>query len=1051
MRPLLLVAVAIFFACLQGSAQQTITVTGKITDEKGASIAGATISEKGTRNATTSKDDGTWSLKVRPKAKLIISFVSYEAVEVEAKEQLTVTLQPESKALSDVVVTGVGVATSRKKVPIDVATVSAKDFAPSVTTNVQQALDGQIAGASVQQTSGTPGAGFNIILRSVNSLDSANPLILVDGVQMNFGSNINNLDPSNIDHIEVVKGPAGGMLYGAQGANGVIQVFTKKGTLNGKMFISFNSKVSVDNILKGKHDLISNHHHFVTDANNNLLDGSGKIVVRDNTGIWSDPQVPVPTAAANAFLTNDKTYNIPTYDHLKQGFRQALTFTNSVNITGGTQTADYAIGASELSQQDVLSNQFNRTNFSLNLGIHPFKGFTFRTITQAIVGSRNLLNGNRFNMLTTYNFVDFRWKDSTGHYPFKTVNSSGGYNTLSENEWHHQTHQTLDLFQNFNVNYKFPRFVELDVKYGLDYNADDYKNYYQNQTSNPQFVKFNTYWGPSAQGSLFNENTKNVFQNGLYSAFVRTDFEKDFHSNLPITTTTEFAYDYRKFSQRIYYGQGIGLPSYPPPSINAATTKTAGDGYEGTITYGYLVNQTIDWGNLFGISGGVRSDYGSAFGAAYKAATFPRGTVYFRPSELMEAQRGWLKDWKVRAAYGAAGVQPRPYDRQTTLTPVTLGTGVAIANPSQATNDSLKLSINYELEVGTDFTVSPFSGEWLSRLTVSTSYWHRRTKDAYQNAQVAPSTGYSTRLDNLTTITSHGIDLSLDISAYNGRAFTWDISTRWGYSRAVVNKIANGQDVVDFAYALKQGKPLGLFYVQTPLHSVNQLGPDGKTPLIPVAQQGNYSVTSTGMVVLNSTNYVQYTPTNDLSAVGHAYPDFTSSLTNRFTFFRTLSLSFQFDWTHGNSIYNVTKQWLYRPVGGTGGQGGESRDLDRKVTIQGQTGSFVNYYNSIYNVGLPVSPFVENGSYIRLKDLSISYDLSRYVTGSKAIKRLTITASGRNLLTFTRYTGLDPENIGAYDENGNDLSTQRVGAFTGADYYSTPNLRSYQFALNVGF
>ncbi|HLI94447.1 MAG TPA: SusC/RagA family TonB-linked outer membrane protein [Puia sp.] len=1048
MRALLLAAVVVLFACLQGSAQSTITVTGKITDEKGAAIVGATITEKGTRNATTTHDDGTWSLQVKPKTKLVISYVGYESTEIEARPGLTIALAPDVKSLSDVVVTGVGVATNRKKVPIDVASVTSKDFAPSVTTNVQQALDGQIAGASIQQTSGTPGAGFNIILRAVNSLDNSNPLIMVDGVQMN---NINNIDPSLVDHIEVVKGPAGGMLYGAQGANGVIQIFTKKGSLNGKMSINFNSKASIDNILTGKHSLLSTHHHYVTDASNNLLDGSGKLVAMDATGIWSDPQVPIATAPANAFLTNDKTYNLPIYDHLKQGFRQALTFTNSVSVTGGTQTSDYAITASQLNQQDVLSNAFSRTNFAANIGLHPFRGFTFRTITQGIVGYQNLLSGNRFNMLTNYNFVDFNWKDSTGHYPLKTVNSSGGYNTLSENQYHHQNHSTLEIFEDLDFNYKFPRFLELDVKYGLDYNGDDFTNYYQNQTANLQYIKFNTYWGPSGQGALLDENSRTFFQNGLYSAFVRTDWAKDFHSDLPITTTTEFAYDYRKTNFRQYYAEGIGLPVYPPPSISGATTKTAGDSYSTAITYGFLVNQTIDWGNLFGISAGVRSDYGSAFGAAYNAATFPRGTVYFRPSELLTGQQDWLKDWKIRAAYGAAGVQPNPYDRQITLTPVTLGTGVAIALPSQNTNDSLKLAVNYELEIGTDFTISPFNGEWLSRLVFSGSYWNRKTQDVYQNAQVAPSTGYATRLDNLSTITSHGVDLSLDASVYNGRIVTWDLSARWGFGRAIVNKIANGQDIVDFAFALKQGKPLGLFYVQTPLHSVGQLGPDGKTPLIPVANQGNYSLTSTGVVVLNSDNYVQYTPTSNLSVIGHAYPDFTSSLTNRFTFFRKLSVSFQFDWVYGNSIYNVTKQWLYRPTGGTGGQGGESIDLDKKLTIQGQTGSFVNYYNSIYNVGLPVSPFIENGSYIRLRDLSIGYDLSRYVVGTRAIKRLTVTASGRNLLTFTKYSGLDPENVGAYDENGNNLSGQRIGAFTGVDFYSTPNLRSYQFSLNVGF
>src|SRR5579871_1890260 len=132
MRALLLAALAVLLACVQGSAQQTITVTGKVIDEKGAAIVGATITEKGTHNATTTLDDGTWSLHVKPKAKLVISYVGYEALETEARSGLTLSLVPDAKSLSDVVVTGVGVATSRKKVPIDVASVTSKDFAPSV-------------------------------------------------------------------------------------------------------------------------------------------------------------------------------------------------------------------------------------------------------------------------------------------------------------------------------------------------------------------------------------------------------------------------------------------------------------------------------------------------------------------------------------------------------------------------------------------------------------------------------------------------------------------------------------------------------------------------------------------------------------------------------------------------------------------------------------------------------------------------------------------------------------------------------------------------------
>ena len=1052
MRRLQALVAVILLACTQGMAQPVVTVTGRVTDEKGAAIAGATITEKGTRNASTTADNGSWSIRVKPKALLVISYVGYVSAEISAKEGLVISLNPDTKSLSDVVVTGVGVATSKKKVPIDVATVSARDFAPSATTSIEQALDGQIAGAHIQQTSGTPGAPFNITLRGINSLDGTNPLIMVDGVQMN---DLTALDPANVDHIEVVKGAAGGMLYGAQGANGVIQVFTKKGILNTRPAVTFNSKVSVDNILKGKHPLMTTHHYFITDASNNITDQNGIPIAMDATGQWSNPQT--PNLAANPDLETSKTYNIPIYNHIKQSYQQALTFNNSVSVTGGGNSTDYALTGTQLNQQDVFGNSFSRSNISLNLGIQPFKGFTIRSISQAIIGYDNLLNNDRFSVLLSYPFVNFKWKDSTGHFPFKTNAASNALNPLSENQWHKQDFQRLQLFQDFDFNYKFPRFVELDIKYGLDYTNVNGTDYFMNQSA---AVQTDAFWGPDRLGNLLKNFTNTFQQNGLFSAFFRTDFEKDFHSNLPIHTTTQFAYDYRKDVETQYYTQGTQLPIYPPATINSANIKSTGEGNgelgnaqqdlnQSVITFGFLINQTIDYGNLFGISGGVRSDYGSAFGAAYKPFTFPRGTVYFRPSELLK-NTSWLTDWKVRAAYGEAGIQPMAYDRQTTLTQTTLGSGSALSLANQATNDTLRLAVSKELEVGTDFTVAPFQGDWLHRITVSGTYWHRTTSDIYQQANVAPSTGYASRLNNLSTISSNGVDLSLDATVFSSSNIIWNLATRWGFARSIVTKIANGQDIINGEFAVKQGKELGLFYGQTPLHSISQLMADGKTPYIPAAQQQYYVVASSGYVVDTRTNAPFLTASNDLSVLGHAYPNFTSSLINSVTLFKTLTISFQFDWVHGNSIYNLTKQWLYTPAGGAGGSGANSVDYDKNVTIGSKTGNYVNYYQTLYNLVKPTSTFVENGSYIRLRDLSVSYDLTNLIH-TNAIKRLTITASGRNLLTFTKYDGLDPENTGAYDTQGNDLSKSRTGAFSGVDYFGSPNLRSYMFSLHVGF
>ncbi len=163
--------------------------------------------------------------------------------------------------------------------------------------------------------------------------------------------------------------------------------------------------------------------------------------------------------------------------------------------------------------------------------------------------------------------------------------------------------------------------------------------------------------------------------------------------------------------------------------------------------------------------------------------------------------------------------------------------------------------------------------------------------------------------------------------------------------------------------------------------------------------------------------------------------------------FGNLTVSFQFDWVHGNNIYNLTRQWIYSPAGGSGGAGGVSSDFDNAVTINGKTGAFVNYYQSLYNLVKPTDWFVEDGSFVRLRDLSVSYDLGK-VVNINWVKRLAVTASGRNLLTFTNYSGLDPENTTTSDSQGN--ATTGIGAFKGVDYFGIPNLKSYQFGVNIG-
>ena len=224
------------------------TTTGKVTDDKGASLSGASVLEKGTKNGTSTGSDGTFTLKVSKGATLVVNSLGFEPREVAASAVVNIQLATDVKLLGEVVVTGVGYATSKKKLPISVETIGGEKLAATNTGNLTQALVGKVAGAQISSKEGTPGAPLNILLRGVNSLrGGTSPMILMDGVEVR-ATDLGSLDMNNVDRIEVVEGAASSTIYGAQGANGVIQVFTKKGK-EGQTKIDFSTSYGVSSYL----------------------------------------------------------------------------------------------------------------------------------------------------------------------------------------------------------------------------------------------------------------------------------------------------------------------------------------------------------------------------------------------------------------------------------------------------------------------------------------------------------------------------------------------------------------------------------------------------------------------------------------------------------------------------------------------------------------------------------------------------------------------------------------------------------------------------------
>lgn len=1041
----------VWFALLLAIIVQSVSlaqereVKGTVKDESGLPMSVVTILVKGTSHGVATDMDGNYTIKVpNDKAVLVFSQLGMKTVEktVGKARRIDVVLLEQAQELGEVVVTGVGTATDKRKVAISVDAVSENSLKRTPVKGIDDALSGKIAGAQIQSTSGQPGQQANIILRGINSLSTTQPMIIVDGVEVNssnytlgtggsssVSSRLADLDLSNVERVEVIQGAAAATIYGAQGANGVIQIFTKKGKKGERIEVSYNSTLSVDNVLTGNLSFAKNH-YYKTDAEGYILDGNdNRIAVDPTTGYWTMPDESVASETASIHPYKEKTY-----DHLKQYYKTAYTYQHSVNVTGSSGNVDYAVGGSLLDQTSPVHGSYKKKNLTANVGVEVFKGLTLRSNTQLInsentaagINGRSVITSGMGTTLGAPAYVDLLFKDIKGKSPVHYDPNSN--QILPFYAYENQTNLALNnrVIQSINAIYKFSKNLEFDYKYGYDYTRFDTKEFIANQRSTQTPNK-----GLSPiDGQLTHDLIRHTIQNSLLSAFLRFDFQRDFKLKLPIQSTTQVAYDWRKEDYYDVIATGTGYGVDPPFTISSANSSTAQDDIREFVTFGYLVNQKFDYANLLGFSVGVRSDYSSAFGAGGKPFTFPRADAYFRFSDLLGYEK--LTELKLRGAYGEAGIQPSAYDRLITLSSSKLGDKSFFYLPSTSRNPNLEVQKSKETEFGLDYGVRLGEG-WFHRISGNVVYWNRKSLGIIYDVDTPPSLGASKIKTNAIDLSSNGIQASLDLGLFSSDNIDWTFSTRFSKGETVVDKISNGKRIVVGAQlggqtSLNEGDRVGTFYGYKPLTSLTQTNSKGER-YIADADLNKYQLVN-GMVVNKETKEVKIA--TDQEKIGDVTPDFTMSFFNDITFAKKLTLSVQVDWTKGGDIYNGTKQSMY--FNKTHG------DLDNPVAISRNL-PYVRYYTSLYNASRATSYFVEDGSYVRVRNVSLSYDMSDILKNT-FIKGLTFTASVRNLLTFTNYSGLDPEAVGTNLNNP---------LYRGIDLYTFPNMRTVTMAFNVRF
>src|SRR5260221_1932379 len=1088
MGPLLLIS--------QGLLAQTPEVSGKITDLTGSPVPNATVRLKSSKSlrATSADAEGAFKIKALSGSTLIISAIGFEAKEVRVGTSpvLNVQLSTDSKSLSEVVVTGVGTATSKRKLGIAVESVTSDKLPAEPTASIDQALIGKIPGAQISSISGNPGDPVNIVLRGINTVQGGTkPLIMVDGVQVS-ATDINSLDLSNVDRVEVVQGAASASIYGAQGANGVIQIFTKKGR-RGAVSVTYSTSYSANQYINNGNVHKAALHPYLTDANNNIVSSSGTVLGYTPYGAVSGISYtyggPTRYGILDPRNINNKAYNanLKYYDQFKEEFQTGNTINNVVNVSGANDRSDFSLSAANnRTVTPVMKNgTVDRSNLTVNLGTELFKGFKIRSITQVVYTRNDLVPGlggaggylygkgnslgnvnNIYGFLNTSPFFSLKWKDAAGNYAahqgadFLSVNA---FNPYYVQEYASGLDNKIDVVQSFDADYKVNKFVELDAKYGLNYRTENARWTYLNQSQNLNAIHYNTkanQFAPDKNGEIDNWQYSTTFQNFLASAYFRADLQKDFGLKLPIQTSTQVSFDYRKNKYTEYDTYGLGLPLTPP--INMASTSTqaiapnytvngilkaTGDWTEPFVTYGYLVNEKIDIGDWGGVSGGFRSDWSSAFGGGHTPFTFPHVDGYFLPSSILQGKTSdILPYWKLRAAYGEAGIQPGPFDRYPTLSQGNIGPSLAYSLPATNQNANLQVEVSKEFETGTDFSISLNKGaQWFSAINGSFTYWKRKSKNVIYQISQSPSSGYSGLLEHAIDMSSNGVQFQLNLPVVQGRNFTWDFTTNFGHQTSMIDKIHGGQDIIltsnagSTGEALSQGHKIGQIYGYKTLRNTSQTYQDGKTPYISAADAGKYQVVN-GTLVDTATKGIMFT--GEIYSLGDVNPKFNASFINSFTYKDFLTFSFQFDWVYGSHLYNQTKEWMYRD--------GIHGDFEKPVTINGQTGAYTAYCASAY-YGLWGSAhgsgnnatkdfFYVSASFLRLRNVSLGFDIAKVT--HIPLKKLQLVLTGRNILTVTKYTGYDP----AVSSGSVNSAFDR-----GVDHSTLPNIKSYQVGLNVGF
>ncbi|MFN8341134.1 MAG: TonB-dependent receptor [Cyclobacteriaceae bacterium] len=1008
--------------------ENRVTISGKVTDASdGSALPGVSIVEKGTTSGGSSDLNGAFSLSVRPGATLVFSFVGYKPAEivVGSQTQIDVALLQDVVQLGDIVVVGYGTQ-EKKDVTGALASLNNREFKDQPTTNVAANLQGKMAGVNITSTSGTPGAALNVSIRG-----ATNPLYVVDGIPMISESNsslstsydldgnsvgsgqavssISDINPNDIESVEVLKDASAAAIYGSRAANGVVLITTKRGK-SGKTQFNFNHYSGLQQPTRKIKFMNSQQMiDLVEEARANDLARYNA----DNSvfGAGFDPSV----------LTDPLHYSNTgvSTNWVDEVLRVAPISNYEVSANGGNEKTKFYTGGTYFDQSGIVINSaYRRLSARLNLDHQVNDKFSIG-VNFSVAHSRNRrsFNDNTYTGIIT---------NALGADPLMPpYDADGNYSdyTLYHTSWLSDNPMKSAkeiraittgnrLLASVFAEYKFTDALKFRTSWSTDYNSMGDDQFFSPLTTDASAVSGRALKSTFEQLTWLNENI--------------LTYNRKFQRST-LNAIAGYTMQVTRSQQTNIAGQGFPIGSGLENISSAALITAAGASGTsfGLLSYLSRVNYDLDGKYLF--SATVRTDASSRFPRNSRYGVFPSASIGWRISqEAFFGTHKTLTDLKLRASYGLTGDQEIGNFQNVSYWSPARYQGVSGLKPRNLADPNLTWQTNRALNVGVDWEL--YGG----RISGSIEYFKSNKTGLLSNDFIAGTTGFSTITRNKGEIENKGWEFTINSVNISKPGFRWNTSFNISFIKNQYKALSNDGLLLSAytdgspTHVMKVGQAVGTFW------AIPYLGVD--------PQNGDALFRSRSGAVVNAET-VQF---DDATFAGKAIPDYYGGINNTFTVGKfDFLVATQFN--VGNKIYNQIKA-TYVNMGWSNEGGLDQIYANNSVEVLNRwkksgdvtnipRASFINQNYSPYS-----TLFVENGSFLRIRTVTAGYTLKP--AQSKWVSSLRIYATVQNLYVFTKYSGFDPE---VSSTGGSD---PRVAGF---DYAAYPQARTYMIGFNLGF